>query len=110
MSNNTASVSVTILDKSYLIACEEHETEQLRLAVDYINQKMHEVKQDGGLIGGERIAVMAALNIANEMLGYKNEKEGYTIGIEETVQRLHNKIDHALTNNHWDKTYGERNN
>ena len=110
MSGNTSPINVTILDKSYLIACEDHETEQLRSAVDYINQKMYELKQDGNLIGGERIAVMAALNIANEMLGYKSEKEGYTIKVEKTVQRLHSKIDHALTNNHWDKTYGKEKN
>ncbi len=89
-------INVTILDKEYLIACEEHEIEQLRSAVEYVNQKTQELKKDGSIIGGERIAVMTALHIASEMLAVSYAKEGYNSEVGETVQRLRNKIDQAL--------------
>ena len=96
MSKDSAPVKVTILDKEYLIACEEHEKEPLRNAADYLNQKMDEMKKSGGVIGAERIAVMTALNITNELLAYKKENQDYTSTIDSTLKRLQNKINDAL--------------
>jgi len=58
---------------------------------------MQEVKTSGKIIGSERIAVLAALNIASEMLAYKKENEGYTSNMDGVVRRLQDKIDDALT-------------
>ena len=91
-------VSVHILDKEYLISCEDSERDQLHSAVTYLNMKMKEVKDSGKVIGAERIAVMTALNIAHELLAYKRENDDYTTTIDKTVQRLRNKLDEALTN------------
>ena len=91
-------VTVTILDKEYLISCPDEEREQLHTAVTYLNMKMQEVKNSGKVIGSERVAVMAALNIAHELLAYKKENQDYTHTIDNAVRRLRNKIDEALTN------------
>ena len=96
MSKDTSPINVTILDKEYLITCEEDEKESLRNAVDYLNQKMAEMKSSGGVIGSERIAVMTALNITNELLAYKKENQDYTFNIDNTLRRLQNKINDAL--------------
>lgn len=96
MSKDTSPVKVTILEKEYLIACEESEKEALRNSADFLNQKMNEMKKDGGVIGAERIAVMTALNIANELLAYKKENQDYTSNIDSTLKRLQNKINDAL--------------
>jgi cell division protein ZapA len=96
MSKDTAPVKVTILEKEYLIACEESEKESLRSAADFLNQKMDEMKKSGGVIGSERIAVMTALNITNELLAYKKENQDYTSSIDSTLKRLQNKINDAL--------------
>ena len=85
-----------ILDKEYLITCEESEREQLRNAVDYLNEKMSEMKNSGSVIGAERIAVMTALNITNELLAYKKENQDYTSNVDSTLKRLQNKISDAL--------------
>ena len=61
-------VSFTILDKEYLISCNEQEREALHRAIELLNRKMKEVKSSGKVIGAERIAVMAALHIAHELL------------------------------------------
>jgi len=91
-------VSVTILDKEYLISCSDEEREQLHSAVHYLNMKMQEVKNSGKVIGSERVAVMTALNIAHELLAYKRENDHYTSSVDDTIKRLRNKIDEALTN------------
>jgi cell division protein ZapA len=90
-------VKVTILDKEYLISCTDNEREQLHNAVTFLNMKMQEVKNSGKVIGSERVAVMTALNIANELLASKRENDSYTNNVDAAVQRLRNKIDEALT-------------
>lgn len=96
MSKDTSPINVTVLEKEYLITCEESEREALRNAADYLNQKMDEMKSGGGVIGSERIAVMTALNIANELLTYKKDNQDYTSSIDSTLKRLQNKINDAL--------------
>jgi len=88
--------SVTILDKEYLISCSDKERELLNDAASLLNERMQEVKTSGKIIGTERIAVLAALNIAHEMLAYKKENEGYTSNVDGVVRRLQEKIDDAL--------------
>lgn len=91
-------VSVNILDKEYLISCNDEEREQLHTAVTFLNMKMKDVKDSGKVIGAERIAVMTALNISHELLAYKRDSADYTSTIDKTIQRLKNKLDEALTN------------
>ena len=88
--------SVTILDKEYLIACSDEERDLLNDAASLLNDRMQEVKTSGKIIGSERIAVLAALNIAHEMLAYKNENEDYTSNVDGVVRRIQDKIDGAL--------------
>ncbi len=96
MSEAAKPVSVTILEKEYLIACSEEERDLLNDAANLLNDKMQEVKTSGKIIGSERVAVLAALNIAHEMLAYKKENEGYTSNVDGVVRRLQDKIDGAL--------------
>jgi len=88
--------SVTILDKEYLIACSDEERDILNDAASLLNERMQEVKTSGKIIGSERIAVLAALNIAHEMLAYKNENQDYTSNVDGVVRRIQDKIDDAL--------------
>lgn len=94
--SETKPTSVTILDKEYLIACSDEERDLLSDAASLLNERMQEVKTSGKIIGSERIAVLAALNIAHEMLAYKKENEGYTSNVDGVVRRLQEKIDNAL--------------
>jgi len=94
--SETKPASVTILDKEYLIACSDEERELLDDAARLLNDKMQEVKISGKVIGSERIAVLAALNIAHEMLAYKIKNESYTSNVDGLIRRLQNKIDDAL--------------
>lgn len=97
MSDNGKPVSINILDKEYLIGCSEDERDLLIRAAEFLNMKIREVKESGKIIGSERIAVMAALNITHELLAYKQENDSYTSQVDTLIRRLQNKIDSALT-------------
>jgi cell division protein ZapA len=64
-------LDVTIMGRSYKVSCAEDEREDLLQAVAYLDQKMNEIKDSGRVGQPERIAVMAALNIAHELLSTK---------------------------------------
>ncbi len=96
MSADSKPINVTILDKEYLIACNDEERELLHRAIELLNMKMREVKSTGKVIGSERIAVMSALHIAHELLQYKERNESYTSNVDSLIRRLQNKIDDAL--------------
>lgn len=96
MTDEQRPVTVTILDKEYLVACAENEREALYATVDYLNAKMRELRDSGKVIGSERIAVMTALNIAHEYLEYKQQKEDYTLDVDAVIRRMQAKIAGAL--------------
>jgi len=56
------------MEKEYRIACPEEEKDNLRASADLLNDKLGEIKQQGSVIGTERIAIMAALNMSHEIL------------------------------------------
>ena len=96
MSQELKPVNITLLDKDYLISCNDDEREQLYNAAKYLNNKLHELKNSGKVIGAERIAVMTALNITSEYLAYKQKNSNYTHGMESAIKRMQGKISSAL--------------
>ena len=64
-------VEVNLLGRSYRVACDDNEREALMAAVAYLDGKMNEIRKSGKVMGAERIAVMAALNVAHELLSMK---------------------------------------
>src|SRR6266566_1930848 len=65
-------LDVSILGREYRVACRESEREELLQAVQFVDRRMHEIRDSGKISGTERIAVMAGLNIAHELLRSKN--------------------------------------
>jgi cell division protein ZapA len=61
-------LDINILGRDYKVACKEHERAELTEAVQFLDQRMREIRDGGKITGADRIAVMAALNIANELL------------------------------------------
>ena len=61
-------VTISLLGREFRVGCPEGEEKQLLASVDYLNRKMKEVRDTGKVVGNERIAIMAALNIAHEHL------------------------------------------
>ena len=73
------SIEVTVLGRSYSVACGDGEREALMQAVAYLDGKMAEIKKAGKVVGTERIAVTAALNLAHELLSVRLG-EGFDVG------------------------------
>ena len=89
-------VIIHILDKEYRIACPKEEEENLIASARYLDGKMREIKAGGRVIGSDRIAIMAALNLANEVLEQRNLKENNVQNLGKRLQTMHEKIDIAL--------------
>ncbi len=98
MSNDTAKpVSVTILGKEYLVACPENERSELLTSANYLDKKMREIRDGGKVIGTDRIAVMAALNMAHEVLHQKTGPvTNVSNEVEGRIKSLQTKIEDAL--------------
>ena len=66
-------IDVTILGRDYKIACRESERAELMRAVALLDGRMREIRDTGKVAAVDRIAVMAALNLANELLRARGE-------------------------------------
>ena len=76
MNQETATpVSVTVLDKEFRIACPPQERDALIRAARHLDSKMREIRHSGKVIGNDRVAVMAAINLAHELLKLRDEHE-----------------------------------
>ena len=90
-------VSVNILDKEYQVACPPDQEAELIVSASYLDKQMRSIRESGKVIGLERIAVMAALNISHELLQASEEDQAAagTVGDDE-VSGLARKIDEAI--------------
>lgn len=96
MKDSGGGITVTILGKEFMVACPDDEREALIAAASYLDKKMREIHASGKVIGVERSAIMAALNIANELLGLRGRGGGLTDDMSQKIKYLQNKIDAAL--------------
>ncbi len=96
MPDGAKTLEVSILGRTYKVACEEGEREALMQAVAYLDGKMSEIRKAGKVAGTEKIAVMAALNIAHELLTTR-VGGGFDIGqAKRRIASLEAKLDAAL--------------
>ena len=88
-------VEVNIMGREFTIACPPEEREGLLSAVSYLDKKMCDIRDAGKLIGVERIAMMAALNLAHELLTTRSG--GVDIGgMKGKVARMQSMVDDAI--------------
>lgn len=87
-------VYIKILDKDYQIACPPKERDALTLAAQELDERMRVIRNTGSIIGLERIAVMAALNLCHEL--QKTNAASNPEILEANLQRLSDKLEAAL--------------
>ena len=88
-------VPIRIADKDYLIACQPDEREAVHASAGLLNSKIDEIRSQSKVLGSERLAILAALNIANEMLQVSAKAEGSELQ-QARLTALGKKIDSAL--------------
>lgn len=95
-SQDNKAVTIQILDKDYHVSCPPEEELELRRAALNLDEKMSDIKAGGKIIGLERIAVMAALNISHELLQKEKELQKTSKETEERIEKLMSKLDGLL--------------
>ena len=96
MSEEREVLTVRILDKEYRIACPPEERESLVAAARELNERMADMRGGAKVLGAERMAVMAALNVINEREQAASKQGGVLDAARETVQRLESRLDAAI--------------
>jgi len=91
-----ARVSVRIMDKEYIVACPYDERSALLDAAEFLNARMREIRDTGKVVGLDRIAVMAALNLAHEYLKGKDRESKLDNGVGQRVRALRERVEGAL--------------
>ena len=90
-------VSVSILDREFLIACTAEERPGLIAAASYLDGKMREVRNTARAPGLDRIAVLAALNITHELIDLRQRNNSSSTEVAQHVQALKHKLEGVLT-------------
>mgnify|MGYP001791648167 CR=1 FL=1 len=103
MDDLATTLDVSILGREYRVGCKQSEREELLLAVQLLDRRMREIRDSGKIAGTERIAVMAALNIAHELLQAKDGRAGATVtanfdsaGVRRRISAMQSAIDRAM--------------
>jgi len=96
MAEASKTVEVNLLGRTYRVACDDREREALMQAVAYLDGKMSEIRKAGKVMGAERIAVMAALNVAHELLSVKLGS-GFDMGqAKHRLSAIESQLDAAI--------------
>ena len=88
-------VSIDILDKSYQVACELEQAVELNQAANDLDDQMRAIRSTGKVIGLERVAIMAALNLSHQVLVMKSGGQPED-PLEEQLKTITSRIDEAL--------------
>ncbi len=96
MAEGPKTVEVSLLGRTYRVACGDGEREALMLADAYLDGKINEIRNAGKVMGAERIAVMAALNVAHELLSVKLGT-GFDVGLaKRRIASIESQLDEAI--------------
>jgi cell division protein ZapA len=98
MTEMFAHVNVKILEKEYEVACPANERADLLDSAEMLNGKMREIRDGGKVAGLDRIAVMAALNLANDLLKARDQGEVLESAAKERLQAMRERVETALQN------------
>ena len=93
MGDTTTNVIVNILEKDYEVACAPGEVDALKASARYVDRQMQSIRNSGKVIGLDRVAVMAALNIANEYLGTESRRKQSEERIDLLAEKLKQVIE-----------------
>ena len=95
VSADSKGLQINVMGREFRVACPENEQKELLEAVDYLNKKMNDIRDNGKVIGTERIAIMVALNIAHELLATK--VGGFDMAtIKRRMQSIETMLDQAI--------------
>ena len=89
-------VSVRLLDREYQVACPAEERSDLLDSAEYLDGKMREIRDSGKVVGLDRIAVIAALNLANELIKIRKHGTVVESDLGARLKSLRERVESAL--------------
>ena len=89
-------VSIRILEKEYHVACPPDARNDLLDSAEVLNRKMREIRDSGKVVGLDRIAVMAALNLTNELLKSRGRDESADAELAGRLKSMRERVESAL--------------
>jgi cell division protein ZapA len=89
-------VSVKILDKDYQVACQPEEVDALTASARYLDKQMKTIRDTGKVLGLDRVAVMAALNVTHDYLKVRGESTGVAKDVDKKLGELLTRVSRAL--------------
>jgi cell division protein ZapA len=98
VSTDPARISVKILDKEYQFACPPEEKGDLLRSAEYLNARMKQIRDGGKVVGLDRIAVMAALNLAYDVLKGRNRDQALESNVGVNLKAMRERVESALEN------------
>jgi cell division protein ZapA len=96
MNKDANAVKIMILDKEYRVSCPDDEKEALEASVKHLSEKMSEIRSGGKVVGIDRIAVMAGLNLAHEAIQSGTAKSSTENSTGARLRELNTRIEDAL--------------
>ncbi len=90
-------ISIRVLDKEYQVACPVDEEPALLESARLLDEKMHEIRNARKMVGADRVAVMAALNLAHDLLQLQSGGGNDGPVMETRLRNLQNKVEAAIT-------------
>ena len=96
--SQTEPVSVRILDREYTVGVGAEERESLTAAARLLDAKMREIRGSNRMAAVDRVAVLAALNLAHELQQLRDEHARQAIALQQTLGDLNRRLDHAFDN------------
>jgi len=94
--DNTEAVTIRVLDKDYQVACPVDERDALLDSARFLDSKMREIRENRKMVGTDRVAVMAALNIAHDLLQCESGKDGGP-STKTRLRGLQTKVEAAIS-------------
>jgi cell division protein ZapA len=89
-------VNVKILEREYQFSCPEEERNELIKSAEYLNARMKQIRDSGKVVGLDRIAVMAALNLANELLRVRDRDQSSETNVGLRLKSIRERVETAL--------------
>ncbi len=96
MSEAIAHVTIRILDKDFHVTCPADDEQDLLASAEFVHRKMREIKDSGKVIGLDRVAVMVALNLANELLSLRGRDRELKNIVDLRIRSMRERLDAAL--------------
>jgi len=96
MNKQADAIKIQIMEKEYLVTCPDEERDELIASAEHLSARMSEIRSSGKIIGIDRIAVMAGLNLAHEAIRSGSLDGAHTQSTVKRLETLNSRIEETL--------------